>query len=105
MEIAIIGAGHIGGTLAKQWAKAGHTIHFGVREPQKPEIQALVKSIGDKISASSIADAISASEVVLFAIPGPAMDVTITANAKALDGKIILDAANKIGASVTHSMP
>src|SRR5260370_23246234 len=98
MKIAVLGAGNIGGTLAKKWAKAGHSICFGLRDPGKPYAQELVKSLGSAASASSIAEAIDFGEIVVFAIPGPSMEETITANAKALDGKIIIDSANKMGA-------
>jgi hypothetical protein len=104
MKIGILGAGNIGGTLGKKWAKAGHTLQFGVRDSQKAEVQALVKSLGAKASASSLAAAIDFAEVIVFAIPGPVMDQTIVAHAKALDGKIVIDTANKIGATPGHSL-
>src|SRR5258708_7789544 len=104
MKIAVLGAGNIGGTLAKKWAKAGHSICFGLRDPGKPYVQELVKSLGSVASAASIAEAIDFGEIVVFAIPGPAMDETITANAKPLDGKIIIDTANKMGAASMNSI-
>ncbi len=105
MKITVLGSGHIGGTLAKQWIKAGHQVRFGARDPHKAEVQNLVGSLGTNASVSEMADAIAFGEVILFAIPGTVMDATIAAHAAALDGKIIIDAANKIGAPVTHSMP
>ena len=33
MNIAIIGAGNVGGTLGTRWAKNGHKVTFGVRKP------------------------------------------------------------------------
>ena len=104
MQIAVLGAGHIGGTLADKWAQAGHSIHFGLRDPQKAELQALVKSLGGKASAASIAGAISAAEVVLFAIPGGAMEETVRAHAQALQTKIIVDAANNMRGASLNSM-
>lgn len=103
MNIAILGTGNIGSTLGKKWAKAGHTVYFGTRNPQKSEIQSLVKSLGANARAASHDEAIRAAEVVLFAVPGNAMDETITANASALKGKIIIDAANKISSPVIDS--
>jgi predicted dinucleotide-binding enzyme len=103
MKIAILGSGNVGGTLAKKWAKAGHTLSFGVRNPQKPEVQQLVRTLGSGASASSIATAIDSGEVVLFAIPGGAMEQTIASNAKALDGKIVIDAANNMGGASLNS--
>jgi len=105
MNIAILGTGNIGSILGTKWAKAGHTIYFGARNPQKPELQTLVKSLGTNAHAVSIEQAIHSGEVVLFAIPGNAMDETIAANARALDGKIIIDSANKITSPIINSLP
>jgi 8-hydroxy-5-deazaflavin:NADPH oxidoreductase len=30
MEIGVIGAGNVGGTLGRRWAQAGHTVLFVV---------------------------------------------------------------------------
>jgi predicted dinucleotide-binding enzyme len=98
MKVAVMGSGRIGGTLGKKWSRAGHEVHFGVRNPQKPEVRDLVKSLGANASVSSIPDAIGWGEVVVFAIPGAAMKETITAHARALDGKTIIDATNNLGA-------
>ncbi len=103
MNIAILGTGNIGSVLGTKWVKAGHTVYFGTRNPQKPEVQTLVKNLGTNTHAVSIARAIDSGEVVLFAIPGHAMDETIIANARTLDGKIIIDAANKITSPVMNS--
>lgn len=105
MNIGILGTGHIGGTLGKKWAAAGHVVQFGSRDPNKATTQDLIDSFGEKASVASILDAINFGDVVLFAIPGKAMDETISANAKILAGKIIIDAANNIGAPVVNSLP
>lgn len=104
MNIAVLGSGKIGGSLARKWVKAGHTIIFGSRDPNKPEFKALIDSLDGKASAAGIAEAIKAGEAVLFAIPGTAMDEMIAAHAAALNGKIVFDAANKIGAPVMNSL-
>jgi predicted dinucleotide-binding enzyme len=103
VKIAILGAGRIGGTLGKKWARAGHEIHLGVRDPQKPEVRELVASLGRNAVASSIPEAIGRGEVVLFAIPGAAMKQTIAAHAKALDGKILIDATNTLGGPILNN--
>ncbi|CAD7812000.1 hypothetical protein CHRY9390_02448 [Chryseobacterium aquaeductus] len=33
MKIAIIGSGNVGGALAQQWVKAGHTVLIGAQFP------------------------------------------------------------------------
>jgi 8-hydroxy-5-deazaflavin:NADPH oxidoreductase len=44
MKIGVIGAGHVGGALGKLWARHGHEIVFGARDPQAAKIRELVKS-------------------------------------------------------------
>ncbi len=82
---------------AEYWGRSGpeadEEVHFGVRNPQKPEVQDLVKSLGANASVSSIPEA-GRGNVVVFAIPGAAMRGTITAHGRALDGKTIIDATN-----------
>ncbi len=104
MKIAVLGAGRIGGTLAKKWATAGHTIRLGVRNAHKPEVQELLKTLGTNASASSIAEAINFGDVVLFAIPAGAMEAMITSNANALDGKIVIDATNNMSGPSMNSL-
>lgn len=110
MNIAVIGAGNIGGTIGGQWVRAGHTVTFCVRDPNNPEVRAQVASlstagVGAGASVATTGEAAARGEVVLFAIPGSAMDETIAAHAQALDGKIIIDSANKIGKKPINSLP
>lgn len=104
MKIGILGAKIIGSTLGRKWAAAGHQIMFGVRNTQNPEVMALAESLGQAAAMGTIAEAISFGEVIVFAIPGQAMDETIMANASILDGKVIIDTANKMGGGVMNSI-
>lgn len=103
MKIAILGARNIGGTLGRKWVSAGHTVIFCARNVANPDTQALARSLGERASVATVAGAVAAGEVVLFAIPGAAMDETIAANAAALNGKIVIDAANKVRTPVMNS--
>ena len=106
MKIAIIGYGKIGGTLGTKWAVDRHTVQFGVRDPNKPDVQRLVRSLGKNASASGVAEAIGAAGVVVFAIPGSAMQQTVSDHARALEGKIVVDTTNNFGggAPVANSL-
>jgi len=95
MKIAVLGAKIIGSTLARKWARAGHDVMFGVRTVDNPETQALALELG--ATASAVGDAVAFGEVIVFAIPGQAMSETIQAHAAALKGKIVIDAANRMG--------
>ena len=95
LRIAVLGAGNIGGTLGRKWAAAGHNILFGVNNPDSERAQALRAELGTKVTIGSAADALVDSDVVVMALPGKVMDEAITKHAAQLDGKIIIDTANK----------
>jgi predicted dinucleotide-binding enzyme len=98
MQIAVIGAGNIGGTLARKWGAAGHHVTLGVRDANKPEVQQLVAEIGANARADSIVQASERAEAVLFAVPAAAMADTLSTVGAALNGKLVIDATNNIGA-------
>lgn len=94
MIIAIIGSGNVGSALGTGWAKKGHQVVYGSRNPQKPELQSRIKEIG--ATACGIREAVSKAEVVVLATPWSGVEETIRA-AGSLEGKIILDAINPLG--------
>jgi predicted dinucleotide-binding enzyme len=102
MRIAVIGAGNIGGTLARKWSAAGHQLVIGARDPAKPDVQQLAHETGG--AASSIADAVRDAEAVLFAVPGAAMADTCQALGHALDSKVVFDATNNVGGAVLNNV-
>ncbi len=97
LNIAVLGAGHIGGTIGRKWAEAGHNVSFGVTDPDGPKSQALRAELGDKVTIGSAADALAAGDIILVAMPGVAIDQIVAEYATSLDGKVIIDAANKMG--------
>jgi predicted dinucleotide-binding enzyme len=94
MKIAIIGAGNVGGALAKGWAKAGHTILLGLRDLNSSEAKVLEK-FSSNISSHTIEEAIKNCEVVLFSTP-PEAAVAIAKQNPLLKNKIIIDATNAV---------
>ena len=78
---------------------AGHKVTFGVANPGGGKSEALRAEIGGDAVIKSVSDALSAGDVVVMAVPGSSMDQTITEHASELDGKIIIDAANRLGGS------
>lgn len=90
MKIGIIGAGNIGATAAKLFAKAGHEV--AVSNSRSPETLAgLVEVIGDEARAVTIDEAADFGEVVLEAIPFGRYEEL---PAQRLAGKIVVDASN-----------
>jgi len=96
LRIAILGAGDIGSTLGRKWARAGHSIAFGVRNPLSEQAQSLRAELGEHILIGSPAEALAESDVVLLAVPGSAVKELIAAHADLLNQKIVIDATNQI---------
>ena len=94
MKITVLGTGNIGSTLGRKWAATGHAVVFGVRDVTAEKVQSLLAETAAQ--AASVAEAIATSKIVVFAIPGTAVAATVAANKDQLDGKIIIDATNKI---------
>jgi predicted dinucleotide-binding enzyme len=102
--IAVLGAGNIGGTIGRKWVSAGHQVVFGVNDPNGKNAQALRNELGNEAKIGTVADALSSNpDVVLMALPGGVIDATIAQYASQLDGRIIIDAANRMGAAVMNS--
>jgi hypothetical protein len=95
MRIAVIGTGNIGGSLGTKWRAAGHDVVFGARSP------AAAGPGGAPVR--SVADALTDAEVVLLAVPGTAAAQVVAEHGQALAGKVIIDAANNIGAAEVNS--
>lgn len=101
MNIAIIGAGNVGGAIGTKWAKAQHTVVYGIREMNDRTKQRLDDS-GDRARAKPIAEALEHSDVVLLAIPGKAIDNFLADHGTKLNGKLIIDATNRVGDDTFH---
>jgi 8-hydroxy-5-deazaflavin:NADPH oxidoreductase len=98
MKISIVGAGRIGSALGRGWAQAGHDIMFGVRNPEDAELKQLIAELGGRPTVGSPQEAAAFGEVIVFAIPGAAMQETL-ARLGDLSGKILIDATNGLGNS------
>jgi predicted dinucleotide-binding enzyme len=97
MTISILGAGNVGGTLGRAWARQGYDVFFGVPRPQDAKTQELVKAIGAKARAGTVAEAAAAGEVVVLATPWQATREAIQA-AGDLAGKVVVDCTNPLTA-------
>jgi len=97
MKISVIGAGHVGGTLGRRWAEAGHEIIFGVREPNSPKMRDLLKAINGTVQrmhrVTSDRESAAAANVVVLAVPWASAQEAIR-QAGSLSGKILIDVVN-----------
>ena len=104
MQIGIIGAGQIGGTLGKTWALKGHEVRFGVRNPDKESLVQQVQEMSGKVQLGTSADAIAHSDVIVFALPGGSVASVVDENIENLQQSIIVDASNNMRSETRHAL-
>jgi 8-hydroxy-5-deazaflavin:NADPH oxidoreductase len=92
LRIGIIGAGHIGGTLASLWVQAGHEVMLSSRHPD--ELKGLAQSLGPKARVGTPRDAALFGDVVLVSVPYGALPQVGHDLKAELAGKIVLDTGN-----------
>lgn len=93
--IAIIGTGNVANGLGPQFAKLGHTVIYGSRDPTLDKVKALIERTGHGASATTPADAVVDADIVVLAVPGGAIEA-VTKGLGELAGKIIIDPTNSI---------
>ncbi|HEU4624068.1 MAG TPA: NADPH-dependent F420 reductase [Steroidobacteraceae bacterium] len=92
MKIGIIGAGHIGGTLARLWSHAGHEVMISSRHPEN--LKELAQSLGPQARVGTPHEAALFGDVVVVSVPYAATPQLGKDLAKELAGKIVLDTGN-----------
>lgn len=91
----MIGTGNIGATLGAALASAGHDVALGSRSPN--DAAEAVPPVVD------IPTALAGSDAVLLAIPARAVDDFLSSHADDLDGKLVIDATNNVGAASANA--
>jgi hypothetical protein len=88
--VGIIGAGHIGSTLARGLVDRGYRVV--ISNSRGPETLAdLVAELGENASAATAADAAASADIAIVTVPLMALDAIPVAP---LAGKIVLDTNN-----------
>lgn len=94
MKVGILGSGGVATTLGAGFAKHGHQVMLGTRDPEK------LRDWAERTSgttAGSVRDAAGFGEVVVLAVKGTAaLDVLRIAGRSALSGKTVIDTTNPI---------
>lgn len=91
MDIAIIGAGNVGGALARGWARAGHRIVLGVRDPDA--VAGLAAEVGAGVISPPAAA--QAAEVIVLSLPWGAAE-GVARSLGDLGGRIVIDCMNPL---------
>lgn len=95
MDVAVIGAGRIGGNIAQRLSRAGHAVAVAFSRDQEV-LAGLAGEIGAR--ASSPAEAVEVSDVVVLSVPWDAIPDAL-AQAGPLEGRIVIDTTNQFGLS------
>jgi 8-hydroxy-5-deazaflavin:NADPH oxidoreductase len=99
MTVAVIGTGNVGSTLGRAFARAGMEVRLGSRDPD-----AAAGAAGDSgARVVTVNQALDGADVVVIAVPGNRVVGFLREHAAALDGSLIVDAANRAGEPVLNS--
>ena len=92
MDIAIIGAGNVGRSLAHSIVAAGHSVAISSHDPARAA--AVAEETGATAVRSNM-DAVKGADVVILAVPTDAVITLARDLGSALDGKIVVDVTNR----------
>jgi len=97
MRIGILGTGDVGRVLGAGFAKRGHAVTIGTRDPGQEKVRAWVREVGGSAAAGTFAQAAAAGEVVVLATLWAATEEVVRlADPRNLSGKVVLDATNPL---------
>jgi hypothetical protein len=91
-KIGFIGAGHIGGTLAKIWTGAGYQVMLAARD--LGPVKALVAQLGPNAQAGTPEQAAAWGDVVVVTVPYSALPQIGHDYAAQMKGKVVIDTCN-----------
>jgi hypothetical protein len=94
LKIGFIGAGKIGGGLARLWAAAGYQVMLSARD--LGPVRELAAQIGPNAKAGTPAEAAAFGDVVVVSVPFSALPQVGKDYANQLKGKIVLDTCNPV---------
>lgn len=103
MKIAFIGVGNVGAPLADRLQQLGHQVFIAAPNPQSQTVRAALKR-NPALLLDSPLEAIKDVEVVFLATPFGAIESALTPVASALNGKILVDCTNPVGANLMHGL-
>jgi 8-hydroxy-5-deazaflavin:NADPH oxidoreductase len=92
MDITIIGTGNMGRAIATRALAGGHAVTLLGTDAEKA--QALAGELSGEVRAGTVGDPL-AGDVVVLAVWYPAMSDVLRRYEGQLDGKIVVDIANR----------
>jgi predicted dinucleotide-binding enzyme len=96
-RVGILGSGEVGRRLAAGFARRGHDVMIGSRDPDKAELQEWLTDEGAGVKAGTFAAAAEHGELLVLAVLGNAAEASIAdAGPEAFSGKVVIDAMNPL---------
>lgn len=92
--IAVIGTGRMGGAFGASFAKLGHPVIFGSRDPAGTAVVDLLGKVQGAKAATPV-EAAAAAQIVVLAVPWSVAEETIKSLGD-LTGKIVIDPTNAL---------
>ena len=93
MDVTIIGTGNMARGLATRVLAGGHRVTL-----LGPEAEELAGELSGNVGAGAVGDALS-GEIVVFAVPYPAVSEVVDRYSDELDGKVVVDITNTVDVS------
>jgi hypothetical protein len=103
MNVTFIGVGNVGAPLADRLQKLGHKVTIAARDPNSQSVQAAL-SRNTSLEVKTPIEAVKSAEIVFLATPFAANEAALAEVSLALEGKILVDCTNPVGASLSHGL-
>ena len=100
MKLAIIGAGIIGTTIGRRWTQSGHEVIYGARDPDGERY----RDLRAESSVLPLSEALGTADAILIATPGDAIENLLDTQADHLNGRLLMDATNRMGGDRLHQI-
>jgi predicted dinucleotide-binding enzyme len=103
MRIAFVGYGNVGAPLADRLQRLGHDVTLAASDAGSQSVRkALARNA--RLTVAAPEEAVRGAEVVFLATPFQANESALQGLAGALDGKILVDCTNPVGAGLRHGL-
>ena len=96
MQIAVLGTGDVGTTIATKLVALGHQVRLGSRSRDTAAGLAWKDKAGVAASVDDFAGAAAFGELVFLCVKGDAAQAVLEAAGKGIDGKIVVDVTNPL---------